>query len=148
MRLLYFSQKRYFHGGGWCFGLSPGGVGLGRAGSLGWGDKMSPKHKVTTKQVRLSAYHPASDTMELPLLLKLPPGVSGSPSLQAALAPVSQTGQNWGIGLWSSCDVQRSGTRSWDGWGEGGKKEMDITCMGRVFSKGSRWQLRDTGGQG
>ena len=53
---------------------------------------MSPKHKVTTKQVRLSAYHPASDTMELPLLLKLPPGVSGSPSLQAALAPVRPAG--------------------------------------------------------
>ena len=53
---------------------------------------MSPKHKVTTKQVRLSAYHPASDTMELPLLLKFPPGFSGSPSLQAALAPVSPAG--------------------------------------------------------
>lgn len=92
MRLLYFSQKRHFHGGGRCFGLSPGGVGPARAGSLGWGDKTSPKHKVTTKRVRLSACRPASDTTELPLLLKFPPGFSGSPSLQAAPAPVSPAG--------------------------------------------------------
>ena len=84
MRLLYFSHKRYFHGGGQCFGLSPGGGGLASAG-----DKTSPKRKSQQSRCVCRPIAPASDTTELSPLLKFPPGFSGSPSLQAAAAPVS-----------------------------------------------------------